>query len=81
DRFRGAPKNAWMSFEADFAGGMSGSPVWRRVTGRRTDPLLDPPERLVLAGVAGSSAAQGITYAAALTPFAWDRLRREMAAK
>ena len=79
DNFQGTPKNAWLSFDADFAGGMSGSPVWRRVTGRRTDPLLDPSERLVLTGVAGSSAAQGRTYAAALTPFAWDRLRTAMA--
>lgn len=78
-RFENTPRNAWMSFDADFAAGMSGSPVWRRVTGRRTDPRLDPPERLVLAGVAGSSAAQGTTYAAALTPFVWDRLRAEMA--
>lgn len=77
-RFKNAPKNVWLSFDADFAAGMSGSPVWRRVTGRKTDPLLDPPERLVLAGIAGSSAAQGRTYAAALTPFAWDRLRTAM---
>lgn len=78
-RFQDAPKNAWMSFDADFAGGMSGSPVWRRVAGRRTDPRLDPPDRLVLAGIAGSSATQGTTYAASLTPFAWNRLRTQMA--
>jgi hypothetical protein len=60
-RFQGTPKHAWLSMDTDTAAGMSGSPIWRRLKGRRTHPLLDRPERLVLTGILSQSDPTGIS--------------------
>lgn len=81
-RHGGAPRHAWLLFDADSQARMSGAPVWRERTLRPAHKILEPSRQRVLCGVATSAdhdeaRNDSVLYAAALTPFVWQRLRAQ----
>ncbi len=80
-RFKGMPKHGWVEARMDAAGGMSGSPIWRKIHGGQDGPLLEKQEKLVMMAVLGSCRVDikpptGMCFGALLTPFVWERLSK-----